>query len=242
MSKDNKANMDKHTTAEIAKFDALADTFWDKEGHFKTLHQINPIRLAFIQEHIDLADTHVADVGCGGGILSEALAENGANVTAIDLSEVGIRAAKAQQELSASNVDYRLQSSTALAEQLQADNQSLDAVFCMEMLEHVESPDRIVSDCAAMLKSGGIAVFSTINRTRKAHLLAVIFAEYVLNMVPKGTHDPKLFIKPSEMCRMAENVGLFPLDIAGFEYRPFSGDFMASKNTDINYMMAFKKK
>lgn len=230
-----------HTEQEIAKFDAMAADFWNREGEFKTLHQINPIRVKFIEEFIALAAKKVADIGCGGGILAEALDERGADVTAIDLSEVGIGAAKQHQKISGSQVDYRVQSVAEFAAQCQQTQQLLDGVFCMEMLEHVENPAEIIADCAKMLKPGGIAVFSTINRNKKAHLLAVVIAEYVLRMVPQGTHDPKLFIKPSELQRMATDAGLLPLDIIGFEYRPLAGNFIRSNNTDINYIFAFRK-
>lgn len=233
--------MSTHTEQEIAKFDALAADFWNRDGEFKTLHQINPIRLQFIEELMPLADKRVADIGCGGGILAEALDERGAKVTAIDLSEVGIETAKAHQQHSGSNVDYRVQSTADFAAALSQEDNLLDGVFCMEMLEHVENPEAIIADCAKLLKSGGLAVFSTINRTKKAHLLAVVVAEYIARMVPQGTHDPKLFIKPSEMQRMAAKVGLTAVDVIGFEYRPLSRDFVRSRNTDINYIFAFRK-
>ncbi len=230
-----------HTQQEIAKFDALASDFWNIDGEFKTLHQINPIRLQFIKELMPLSGANVADIGCGGGILAESLDENGATVTAIDLSEVGIQTAKTHQQKSGSSVDYRLQSTTDFANELTEKNELLDAVFCMEMLEHVENPKGIIADCAKMVKPNGIVIFSTINRTKKAHLLAVVIAEYIAKMVPQGTHDPKLFIKPSEMQRMAAMAGLTAIDIIGFEYRPLSNDFVRSRNTDINYIFAFRK-
>ncbi len=230
-----------HTDKEIAKFDALAADFWNRDGEFKTLHQINPIRLAFIEELMTLAQQRVADIGCGGGILAEALSDKGAEVTAIDLSEVGIATAKAHQQQSQSKVDYRVQSTQALAEEISQNNTYFDAVFCMEMLEHVKHPEQIIADCAKMVKTNGLVVFSTINRTHKAHLLAVLMAEYVLRMVPQGTHDPKLFIKPSEMQQMANRAGLRPLDIIGFEYRPLQRDFVRSQNIAINYIFAFQK-
>lgn len=230
--------MTTHTQREIEKFDALADEFWHPEGQFKTLHQINPIRLAFVEECIALSGKKLADIGCGGGILSEALAAKGALVSAIDLSPKAIAAAKKQQQKSVSSVDYRTQSVTDLA--IEAGGK-FDAVTCMEMLEHVENPAGIIQSCADLLKPGGIAIFSTINGTLKAHLLAVIVAEYVLNMIPKGTHDPQLFIKPAAMRHMAEQAGLRALDIIGFSYRPFTDDFIRTNNTDINYIFAFTK-
>ncbi len=233
--------MNTHTEQEIAKFDALASDFWNREGDFKALHQVNPIRVGFCEEFIALQGQRVADIGCGGGILAEALAEKGANVTGVDLSEVGIQAAKTHQRRSGSDVDYRVQSVADYANEVIATGELLDGVFCMEMLEHVENPADIIADCASMLKPNGIAVFSTINRTRKAQLLAVLLAEYVLGMVPKGTHDYKLFIKPSEMQDMAAKAGLKPLDIIGFEFKPLSNQFVRSRNTDINYIFAFQK-
>lgn len=232
--------MTTHTEQEIAKFDALARDFWNRDGKFKTLHQINPIRLQFIESLMALSGKHVADIGCGGGILAESLDAKGASVIAIDLSEVGIQTAKKHQSNSGSRVDYRIQSVSDFAAETQQ-GEGLDAVFCMEMLEHVESPGEIIRDCANMLKPDGIAVFSTINRTKKAHLLAVIVAEYLLKMVPQGTHDPKYFIKPSELLAMAEKTHLAGLDIMGIEYRPLTKDFVRSSNTDINYIFAFQK-
>lgn len=232
--------MDKHTEQEIAKFDALAAHFWDSQGEFKTLHQINPIRVQFIEEFIDLSGQRVADIGCGGGILSEALDEKGALVTAVDLSEGGIATAKSHQKQTQSRVDYRVQSATELAKEA-TQGDLFDAVFCMEMLEHVKNPADIVADCAEMLKPDGLVVFSTINRTKKAHLLAVIFAEYIARMVPQGTHNAEDFIKPSELQRMGESVGLKAVDIIGFEFRPLHRDFVRSQNTDINYIFAFRK-
>lgn len=233
--------MTNHTEQEIAKFNAMADDFWNVEGKFKALHQINPIRVAFCQEFIDLQDKRVADIGCGGGILAEALADKGASVIGIDLSEVGIAAAKAHQQYTGSEVDYRVQSVSELKQAVETTNTPFDGVFCMEMLEHVENPAQIIADCAKMTAKDGIVVFSTINRTKKAHLLAVIMAEYVLRMIPKGTHDARLFIKPSEMQKMAIEAGLKPLDIIGFDYRPLTSDFVRSRKTDINYIFAFQK-
>lgn len=234
-----------HTEQEIAKFDAMAADFWNRDGEFKTLHQINPIRVNFIEEFTTLADKKVADIGCGGGILAEALAQRGAKVTAIDLSEVGIATAKNHQQSTQSNVgnpvDYRVQSTSDLLTQT-ADNELFDGVFCMEMLEHVENPADIIADCAALTKPDGIVVFSTINRNKKAAFLTITVAEYLLGMVAKGTHDSRLYIKPSEMQKMAENVGLVPLDIIGFEYRILERDFVRSRNTEVNYIFAFQKK
>lgn len=229
-----------HTEQEIAKFDAMANDFWNRDGEFKTLHQINPIRVNFIEEFMSLSGSRVADIGCGGGILAEALDEKGANVTAIDLSEVGIATAKNHQQNTQSHVDYRVQSTSDLLSQTASD-ELFDGVFCMEMLEHVENPAEIIADCAALTKPNGIVVFSTINRNKKAQFLTITVAEHLLGMVAKGTHDARLYIKPSEMQKMAQQAGLKAIDIIGFEYRVFERDFVRSRNTDVNYIFAFQK-
>lgn len=232
--------MTAHTEKEIAKFDAIAKDFWNPDGKFKTLHQINPIRVSFIEELMPLTNRQVADIGCGGGILAEALDKKGAKVTAIDLSSEGIATAKAHQVISQSNVDYRHQSIQTLR-QTSSKASLFDGVFCMEMLEHVENPAAIIADCAALTKPGGLVVFSTINRNLKAGFLTIVIAEYLTNMVAKGTHDYRLYIKPSEMQTMAEKAGLIPVDLIGFEYRLVSQTFIRSANTDVNYIFAFRK-
>lgn len=232
--------MTTHTEKEIAKFDALAKDFWNPDGKFKTLHQINPIRVNFIQELMSLTNCRVADIGCGGGILSEALDEKGAQVTAIDLSSEGIATAKAHQAITGSRVDYRHQSIRTLTQSL-AKEQLFDGVFCLEMLEHVENPAEIISDCAALVKPEGLVVFSTINRNLKAGFLTIVIAEYLTAMVAKGTHEYRLYIKPSEMQKMAEAAGLIPVDLIGFEYHLLNQKFVRSRNTDVNYIFAFRK-
>ncbi|MPV86683.1 bifunctional 2-polyprenyl-6-hydroxyphenol methylase/3-demethylubiquinol 3-O-methyltransferase UbiG [Ostreibacterium oceani] len=227
-----------HTQSEINKFNALADEFWAHDGPFKALHQINPIRLTFLQSLTPIANQAIIDIGCGGGILSESLDQLGANVTGIDVSDQVINAAKHHQQQTLSRVNYRCISTTDFI----AENPpAADIVCCLEMLEHVENPSQIIHDCANLTKPGGVLLFSTINRTRKAQLLAIGMAEYVLGMVPKGTHDYRLFIRPSEMRRMAEDAGLAPVAIRGIRYRPLQRDFVESQDTDINYLFAFKK-
>lgn len=227
-----------YNQAEIEKFNQLAGEFWNPNGQLKTLHQINPLRLDFIKEHTALTEKNVVDLGCGGGILSEALAAEGAKVVALDLGSEAINAAKSHQQQSNSSVDYRCMASHdyVAVQEVQA-----DIVCCMEMLEHVDFPEQIIEDCANMVKPGGLVFFSTLNRTLKAKLLAVYTAEYILRMVPTGTHDPNHFIKPSEMSRWAKTAGLIPIDICGFEYDLLADKFSLSSDTDINYIFAFKK-
>lgn len=227
-----------YNQSEIDKFNRLAEEFWKVDGELKTLHQINPLRLDFIKELTSLSGKNVVDLGCGGGILSESLAAEGANVVGLDLGEEAINAAKAHQQKSHSAVDYRCMASH---DYIAAQQSPADIVCCMEMLEHVDFPEQIIEDCANMVKPGGLVFFSTLNRTLKAKLLAVYAAEYVLRMVPQGTHDPKYFIKPSEMSRWAKSAGLTAVDIRGFKYDLLSDSFSLCADTDINYIFAFKK-
>lgn len=223
---------------EIKKFDRLAEEFWKPDGEFSSLHQINPLRLKFIGDNADITGKRVLDVGCGGGILSESLDEKGAIVTAIDLSEGGIGAAKIRQQLSQSRVDYRVQSSTELLATL---DEPFDVVCCLEMLEHVDDPQSIIDDCMKLVKPNGMVFFSTLNKTPKAKILAVWAAEYVLNMVPAGTHNHDQFITPTTLKNMAQSVGLTPVDIAGFTFQPLRRSFILSNDVSINYIMAFQK-
>jgi 2-polyprenyl-6-hydroxyphenyl methylase/3-demethylubiquinone-9 3-methyltransferase len=223
---------------EIRKFGALAERWWDPKGEFKTLHAVNPLRLAFIQSHAVIPGRRVADVGCGGGILSEALALKGARVVGIDLAEELVAVAQEHARRSGIAADYRRISAEALAE---AEPESFDHVTCMEMLEHVPDPASVVRACARLVKPGGRVFFSTLNRKLKAYLLAIVGAEYLLKMIPKGTHDFQTFIRPSELCGWARREGLDFLGIQGVSYHPLLDRFSLGKDLDVNYLAAFAK-
>ncbi|MBM3114917.1 bifunctional 2-polyprenyl-6-hydroxyphenol methylase/3-demethylubiquinol 3-O-methyltransferase UbiG [Jeongeupia naejangsanensis] len=224
--------------AEIAKFSALAHKWWDKDGEFKPLHQINPLRLQFITDHVALTAQKTIDVGCGGGILSEALAQSGAQVTGIDLAEKSLKVAKLHLFESKVSVDYRCVAVEALADEVP---ESFDVVTCMEMLEHVPSPASIVAACARLAKPGGWVFFSTLNRNPKAYALAVIGAEYLMGLLPRGTHDYAKFIKPSELARMTRTAGLETVTVSGMSYNPISGIAALSDDADVNYLVACRK-
>ena len=223
---------------EINKFGSLAERWWDVSGEFKTLHDINPLRIRFIQEHAEINGMRIVDVGCGGGILSEGLAKNGTDILGIDLSEELIDIAELHGLESGVNAHYRKISAEALADE---QPESFDHVTCMEMLEHVPDPASIVRACAKLVKPGGTVFFSTLNRKPKAYLLAIVAAEYVLRMLPKGTHDFKTFIKPSELSRWSRDAGLELQSIAGIEYNPLTKRFSLGKDIDVNYLAAFKR-
>lgn len=223
---------------EIHKFGVLADRWWDLDGEFKTLHAVNPLRIQFIRSFAELEGKRVVDVGCGGGILSEGLARAGAQVVGIDLAEELLDVAKSHADESGIGVDYRRVSAEALAE---AESGSFDIVTCMEMLEHVPDPASVVRACAKLVKPGGRVFFSTLNRKLKAYLLAIVGAEYLLNMIPKGTHDYATFIKPSELSRWAREAGLELLGMEGIAYNPITGQFTLSRDLDVNYLAAFAR-
>lgn len=224
--------------AELEKFAALAHRWWDKNSEFKPLHAINPLRLNFIDDKVSLQGKRVLDVGCGGGILSESMAEKGAEVTGIDLGEKALKVAKLHQLESGVKVDYQLISVEALAAQQPA---SFDVVTCMEMLEHVPDPEAIVQACARLVKPGGLVFFSTINRNPKAYLFAVIGAEYVLNMLPKGTHEYEKFIKPSELSAWARVAGLTIGEMKGMGYNPLTQHYSLGADVSVNYLMHTEK-
>ncbi|MDO9163831.1 MAG: bifunctional 2-polyprenyl-6-hydroxyphenol methylase/3-demethylubiquinol 3-O-methyltransferase UbiG [Methylococcaceae bacterium] len=230
-----KENVNLH---EIHKFGSMAERWWDPQGEFKTLHDINPLRIEFIQRYADIAGKRIVDVGCGGGILTEGLAKQGADALGIDLSEELIDIADLHGLESGVNAHYQKISAEVLADQ-QAE--SFDHVTCMEMLEHVPDPGSIISACAKMVKPGGMVFFSTLNRKPKAYLLAIVAAEHVLRMLPKGTHDFKTFIKPSELSQSARASGLELQGMVGIEYNPFNKRFSLGKDVDVNYIAAFKK-
>jgi len=224
--------------AELDKFGALAERWWDTESEFKPLHAINPLRLGYILERVDLKDAKVVDVGCGGGILSESLAQQGAQVTGIDMSEAPLNVARLHLYESEQQVDYQ----QITAEQLASEQAgSYDIVTCMEMLEHVPDPASVIQACQQLLKPGGWAFFSTINRNPKSYLFAIIGAEYVLKLLPKGTHDYARFIRPSELSRWARASNLLVEDITGMEYNPFSQHYYLSQNSSVNYLLATQK-
>lgn len=224
---------------EIDKFSALAGRWWDPRGEFKTLHAVNPLRIQFIRSHAELSGARILDVGCGGGILSEGLAKAGASVTAIDLGGELLSVAREHAKDSDLTIDYRQISVEALAEEMPG---AFDHVTCMEMLEHVPDPASVVRACAQLVKPGGRIFFSTLNRKLKAYLLAIVSAEYLLNMIPKGTHDFSTFIKPSELTRWARQNELELLGLEGVTYNPLTGQFSLSlKDIDVNYLAAFEK-
>ncbi len=224
--------------AELEKFASLAHRWWDKTSEFKPLHAINPLRLNFIDDLVGLKDKRILDVGCGGGILSESMAERGADVTGIDLGEKALKVAKLHQLESSSKVDYRLISVEELAIQ---QPESFDVVTCMEMLEHVPDPESIIHACAQLTKPGGSVFFSTINRNPKAYLFAVIGAEYLLNMLPKGTHEYQKFIKPSELSSWARYSGLNVNKLRGMGYNPLIDHYSLGDDVSVNYLIHTQK-
>ncbi len=226
--------------AELAKFAALAHRWWDPESElFGPLHRINPLRLDWIDGVADgLANRSVLDVGCGGGILSEAMAARGAHVLGIDLGEKSLGVAKLHKLESGSPVDYRLIAAETLARESPA---AFDVVTCMEMLEHVPDPAYAVAACATLAKPGGTVVFSTINRNPKAYLFAILGAEYVLNLLPKGTHEYARFLKPAELAAFSRRARLEPLAVTGMTYNPFTKVFRLGPDTAVNYLIAFRR-
>ncbi|MDM8546322.1 bifunctional 2-polyprenyl-6-hydroxyphenol methylase/3-demethylubiquinol 3-O-methyltransferase UbiG [Candidatus Venteria ishoeyi] len=221
---------------ELKKFGALANRWWDPHGEFKPLHEINPLRLDYIASFAgEFMDKTVLDVGCGGGILSEGMAERGAIVTGIDMSEQPLEVAKLHLYESGLSVDYQHNNAEDWAE---LHPQQYDIVSCLEMLEHVPDPASVISACAKLVKPGGFVFFSTINRNPKAYTLAIIGAEYLLRMLPKGTHDYAKFIRPSELAEWVRGTELELLDITGMEYNPFNNAYSLSDNVDVNYLLA----
>ena len=225
-------NADPH---ELQKFSELAHRWWDPQAEFKPLHDLNPIRLQWIDSHAQLAGKKVLDIGCGGGILTESMAKLGAQAKGIDLSSKALGVADLHSLESGVTVSYEEIAAEALAAREPA---SYDVVTCMEMLEHVPDPAATVAACAQLVKPGGQVFFSTLNRTPKSYLFAVIGAEYIARMLPRGTHDYARFIKPSELAGFARAAGLAPRQFKGITYQPFSRDFALSDNTSINYMLA----
>jgi len=225
--------------AEVAKFEALASRWWDPQSEFKPLHDINPLRLDFIDARAGLAGKKVLDVGCGGGILSEAMAHRGADVTGIDLGESPLGVARLHAQEQGVAVEYRHISVEALAEEQPG---HYDVVTCMEMLEHVPDPASVVRACAALVRQGGYVFFSTLNRTPKAYAFAILGAEYVLKLLPRGTHDYAKFIRPSEMASWNRRSGLEVREQIGLTYNPITRHYRLTENdVSVNYMMYCRK-
>ncbi len=218
---------------EIAKFEALAQRWWDPAGEFRPLHELNPLRLGFIEARASLAGTRVLDVGCGGGILSEAMARKGASVLGIDMAQAALQVAELHALEGGVKLEYRL----AAAEDLAATAPGhFDVITCMEMLEHVPEPEQVLSALATLVRPGGQVFISTINRNLKAFLLAIVGAEYLLRLLPRGTHDYARFIRPSELAGWARSSGLDLVDLAGIEYNPITRRFLQSDDATVNYL------
>ena len=220
--------------AELQKFSDLAHRWWDPESEFKPLHQINPLRLDWINNTAQLAGKKVVDIGCGGGILAESMAACGALVTGVDLSEKALGVARLHLYESGQTIDYRLISAEDISREAPG---RFDVVTCMEMLEHVPDPASTIRACAALVKPGGYVFFSTLNRNIKSYLMAVVGAEYILNLLPKGTHEYAKFIKPSELARYVREAGLDVEELIGMNYNPLNKVYSLGRDTDVNYLM-----
>ncbi len=231
-------NTENKDQAEIDKFSELASRWWDETSEFKPLHAINPLRLGWILSKTFLPNMKTIDIGCGGGILSESLAKCGADTTGIDLSSKALKVAKLHALETQTSIQYELISAEEMAEKNPA---TFDLVTCMEMLEHVPDPRSVVKAAAKMAKPGGILFFSTLNRNLKSYLMAIIGAEYVLNILPKGTHDYAKFIKPSELSTYIRDAGLEPFDMTGLHFNPITDHYYLGSNVDVNYMIAARK-
>jgi 2-polyprenyl-6-hydroxyphenyl methylase/3-demethylubiquinone-9 3-methyltransferase len=224
---------------ELAKFGDLAHKWWDPEGEFRPLHDLNPLRLDWIDAHAAIARKRVVDVGCGGGILAESMARRGADVLGIDLSVKPLRVAQLHaMEAELPNIQYREVAVEALADEAPA---SFDVVTCMEMLEHVPEPASVVRACAQLVKPGGWVFFSTINRNAKAFMLAIVGAEHVLKMLPKGTHEYARFLRPSELSRFAREAGLELIEFRGMEFNPLTKRYALTADTTVNYLIACRR-
>ncbi|QLB12539.1 3-demethylubiquinone-9 3-methyltransferase [Bisgaardia hudsonensis] len=233
---------------ELNKFENMAKSWWDPEGDFKPIHQLNPLRVTYIQSQAKgLLGKNVLDVGCGGGILSEAMARLGANVIGLDMSVAPLEVARNHAKESQLNIDYQqttiedfVEKQTALINGNKADK--FDVITCMEMLEHVPDPSSVIQSCQKLLKPNGVIFFSTINRTLKGWALVVLGAEYILKLLPKGTHDYDKFIKPAELLAWTDEVNLECIDISGYHYNPLTGKFWLNKDVSANYMLALVNK
>jgi len=224
--------------AEVAKFDALASRWWDPDGEFRPLHEINPLRLDWIRQHVDFVGTRVLDIGCGGGILAESMAMAGAHVTGIDMAEGPLSVARLHQVESGAEVEYE----QATAEEMATRHPGqYDVVTCLEMLEHVPSPSRVIASVAELVRPGGHAFFSTINRNAKSFLFAIVGAEYILNLLPAGTHEYQKFIRPSELESWARAASLQHRASMGMHYNPLTSEYTLGANVDVNYLMYFQR-
>ena len=231
--KTDSANIDK---AEIEKFSALASRWWDTESEFKTLHDINPLRIAYIERQSGgLKGKKVLDIGCGGGILSESMAAAGAEVTGIDMAEMSLDVARMHLHESGLDVDYQLATAEAFCSERIG---QFDVITCMEMLEHVPEPGSIIAAAASALKSEGTLLLSTLNRNAKSFLLAIVGAEYIMNMLPKGTHEYQKFLKPSELAQFARQQNLEVTDVTGMSYNPVLKTYSLGRDVDVNYLMS----
>ena len=224
--------------SEIAKFSALAHRWWDPNSEFKPLHAINPLRLSWIKSFVALEGRKVLDVGCGGGILAESIAQSGATTYGIDLSEKALKVAELHALEVGANLQYR---SIAVEDLAKEQPEQYDVVTCMEMLEHVPDPASVVRACATLCKPGGTLFFSTLNRSPKSYLFAIIGAEYILKLLPKGTHEYAKFIKPSELVSFTRQAGLEMIGMKGLSYNPLSQIYSLSDDVDVNYMIAVRK-
>lgn len=219
---------------EKLKFDALAPGWWDPRGQFKTLHAINPIRMQYIEQNISLKDKNILDIGCGGGLLTEALARRGAAVTGLDISDASLTIAR--HHCKQSNLEINYINST-VEDFAGTNTRKFDVITCMEMLEHVPDPVSVIKSCAELIKPGGDVFFSTLNRNLPSYILAVIFAEYLLKLLPAGTHDYSRFIRPSELFSWCQQYGLQVTDISGISYLPFINKFSLNNKPVVNYLL-----
>ncbi len=224
--------------AELAKFDSFASRWWDTEGDFRPLHEINPLRLDWIRQQVKLAGSKVVDIGCGGGILTESMSAANATVTGIDMAEGPLAVAKLHQHESGADVDYRQCTAEELAA---AEPGQYDVVTCLEMLEHVPDPSQVIRSCAELVKPGGHVFFSTINRNPKAFMFAIVGAEYILKLLPTGTHEYDKFIRPSELEAWARAAGLELQAATGLHYNPLTKVYSLGPNVDVNYLMSFQR-
>jgi len=235
MTTENTGNVD---AAEVAKFNALASRWWDPDGDFRPLHEINPLRLDWIRRHVDLSGKRIVDIGCGGGILTESKSMAGADVMGIDMADGPLTVAKLHQAESGTKVSYEQMTAEALAASRPGE---FDVVTCLEMLEHVPDPAEVIRSCAELVKPGGKLFFSTINRNPKSFVFAIIGAEYVLKLLPAGTHEYQKFIRPSELEEWARVAGLELRASIGMHYNPLTKDYSLGPNLDVNYLMHFQR-